>query len=61
MDCLKTKCQHYSPEKSKQYCCDFCTITASCLLGRCPIDSMIRFCEDRLEGLRGIKRYLEGI
>ena len=34
-------------------------ISQSYLLSGCPIDAMIRYCEDRLEGLRQIKRYLE--
>ena len=54
MECRKEACNHYNAEKN-----NFCTISQSYLLSGCPIDAMIRYCEDRLEGLRQIKRYLE--
>lgn len=61
MDCFKAECNHYSIEKSKYYASDYCTISGTCPVNGCPIDSMIRYTEDRLEGLQQIKRYLEGL
>ena len=55
MNCLKEDCNHYNAEKN-----NFCTISNSYILSDCPIDRMIRYCEDRLEGLRQIKKYLGG-
>ena len=54
MDCRKEACNHYSTERD-----NFCTISNCYLFSDCPVDRMIRYCEDRLEGLKQVKRYLE--
>ncbi len=54
MDCLKGTCKYYSVEKN-----NFCTVSNSYLFSDCPIERMIRYCEDRLEGLRQIRKYLD--
>ena len=58
MDCLKSRCKYYSPEKSEQYGCDFCTVTISCTMDGCPVDRMVRYCADKLTGYKSIQRYL---
>jgi hypothetical protein len=54
MDCLKETCPHYAYEKN-----NFCTISNYYILSDCPIERMIRYYEDRLEGLKQIRKYLE--
>ncbi len=58
MDCLKTQCKYYSPEESERHTCDFCTISGACILGGCPVERMIRYAQDRLEGLKSVLQYL---
>ncbi len=58
MDCLKIKCNYYSPDNSALHACDYCTISDSCASDGCPIDRMTRYAEDWLAGLKSIQKYL---
>ena len=58
MNCLQNKCKHYNAEKSKRYNDNYCSVSMACILDECPIDRMIRYTEDRLEGLKSIRQYL---
>ena len=61
MDCLKAKCKFYHIEYSKARDCNYCDVLTACILDKCPVDSMVRYTADRLDGLKRIKEYLEGI
>ncbi len=53
-------CRYRSSKKSQHYGGDYCTIVMACV-ERCPIDSMIRITQDRLDGLLSIREHLQEI
>lgn len=59
MECLRAKCKYYGCENSRLHSCDWCTISMSCVLSGCPVERMIRYTQDRLDGLKSIKEYLK--
>ena len=57
--CIKP-CKYRSDKKSQHYGEDYCTIVMECVSG-CPVESMVRMAQDRLEGLLSVREYLQGL